>query len=465
MLSLIKNEWLGLWRNRTFRLVLFFFVLILIGTTYLGVLETQLQYQQAVDAQKHVREQWENMGPSNPHSAAHFGSYAFKPVTPLTSLDEGVNESVGNVVQLEAHVQNEVVYSSQSQSLLLSYFGKLKPSLILQVVVPLLIIFLAFHTMSVEKEQGRISLLLVQGVSLRSLMFSKSLSIWLISVILLLAVAVSQWIFMPLEFTGDVVLRGVLFILSYALYYWVIVALTVYFSTRQTNSSAALTTMLALWVVWVIFLPKIMGAIVEDIYSLPSRQDFVAAMREDRSKGIDGHNPSDERAQVLQDSILNVYRVAAIDSLPFNFDGLRMQADEEYGNKVWDKHFGQLHQIMSKQKRAYQLSGLINPFASLRSLSMGLSGTDNLHHLHFQQTAENYRRGLVKALNDEHAFGGSKTGDWGWKAEQSFYNSIEDFEYTSPKMTTTLPVYLIDIVLLLGWVMMSLCLILFFKGN
>ena len=33
------------------------------------------------------------------------------------------------------------------------------------------------------------------------------------------------------------------------------------------------------------------------------------------------------------------------------------------------------------QKRNYQLSGFINPFASLQSLSMGATGTDLFHHL------------------------------------------------------------------------------------
>jgi len=463
--TLLTNEWLGMMRNTSFLTLTIFFVLMLAGTTYLGVLDTQLQYRQANEAQQHVREQWENMGPSNPHSAAHYGSYVFKPATPLTSLDEGVNETVGKVLQLEAHVQNEMVYSAQSQSLLQSYFGKLRPSLVLQIILPLLIIFMAFHTMSSEREQGRIRLLLVQGVSIRKLMLAKVLSIWSIAILLLLLTAIAQWIFMPESFSGDMMLRSILFISAYVLYYWVITALTVYFSARLHNNTAALTTMLALWVVWVIFLPKMMSAVVEDLYPLPSRQDFQAAMREDRSKGIDGHNPSGEREKVLQDSVLNVYQVASIDSLPVNFDGIRMQADEEYGNKVWDKHFGELYKIMGKQKQAYQLSGFVNPFSSLQSLSMGLSGTDNLHHLHFQQTAENYRRELIKALNDEHAFGGSKTGDWGWKAEQAFYNSIEDFTYEQPRIFKYFQVYLPDIFVLLGWVLISLVILIFTRGS
>ena len=63
--------------------------------------------------------------------------------------------------------------------------------------------------------------------------------------------------------------------------------------------------------------------------------------------------------------------------------------DEEYGNKVWDKHFGEVYSILKEQKRNYQFSGLINPFASIQSLSMGSSGTDLIHHLDFLSKARN----------------------------------------------------------------------------
>ena len=60
-----------------------------------------------------------------------------------------------------------------------------------------------------------------------------------------------------------------------------------------------------------------------------------------------------------------------------------MQEDEEYGNLVWDKHFGNNYDILRKQKSLFQISGIINPFASLQSLSMGFCGTDMIHHQNF----------------------------------------------------------------------------------
>ena len=90
------------------------------------------------------------MNPSNPHSAAHFGTYAFKPNSILNSLDEGVNAVTGLVLRLEGHKQNEVAFSEASQSLTVSKFGKFKVSLLFQFIIPLFLIFLAFSIYTSE---------------------------------------------------------------------------------------------------------------------------------------------------------------------------------------------------------------------------------------------------------------------------------------------------------------------------
>ena len=145
------------------------------------------------------------------------------------------------------------------------------------------------------------------------------------------------------------------------------------------------------------------------------------------------------------------YEVDSLKNLPINFDGIVMQEDEEYGNLVWDKHFGSNYNILRKQKFLYQVSGFLNPFASLQSASMGFCGTDMIHHLHFLRKSEDYRRYLIKTLNDKHAYGGSKTGDWGWTVGSMFFKSVEDFSYNTPKIIGLIIHYVVDLVCLLWW--------------
>ncbi|MEM6299878.1 MAG: DUF3526 domain-containing protein [Bacteroidota bacterium] len=331
----------------------------------------------------------------------------------------------------------------------------------MQYIIPLLLIFLAFQAINGEKQSGRLKLLLLQGANASKIIWAKTLSAWSYG-IGLLGLTITVYALLNLSnIDANILGRTALFFLSYGLYYFTLTALTVYLSARLKNTRLALTSMLGIWIVWTIFLPNIMMSSVEKWHELPSREEFQAAMKEDRSKGLDGHNPSDERANALKDSVLKAYDVDSLSQLPINFDGIRMQADENYGNKVWDKHFGNLREVLATQKQSYQLSGILNPFISLQNASMGFAGNDNLHHQEFLVQVENYRRVFIKALNDEHAYGGSKTGDWGAKADNEFFKSVVDFDYQPTSLSVVLPSYLLDVLLLGFWGLLTASLLVF----
>ncbi len=164
----------------------------------------------------------------NPHRAAHYGVYVFKPISILNSLDDGVSSITGNVLKLEGHVQNEIVHSEASQSITISKFGKLKPSIILQYVVPLFLIFLSFGSITNDKETGRMKLIALQGVSPEKLVLSKSISIWLYGLMLIIFSILLQSLLGSLAL--DAGLRLGLTFISYGLYYLIVVFLSTFIS-------------------------------------------------------------------------------------------------------------------------------------------------------------------------------------------------------------------------------------------
>ena len=449
MIVIILNEWKILFRNRSIVFISLIFILSILSLAWMSNLQSENQSKAQVAAEKHIRSQWDNLEPMNPHRAAHYGVYVFKPISILNSLDDGVSSITGNVLKLEGHVQNEIVHSEASQSITISKFGKLKPSIILQYVVPLFLIFLSFGSITNDKETGRMKLIALQGVSPEKLVLSKSISIWLYGLMLIIFSILLQSLLGSLAL--DAGLRLGLTFISYGLYYLIVVFLSTFISVSFRNNTSAISLLLATWIVWTIFLPKIWGNTVEKVHPLPSRQNFIAQMREDRSKGIDGHDPRDERRSKLEKEYLVKYKVDSLSQLPINFDGIVMQADEEYGNQVWDKHFGKNYLIYQKQKKLYQLSGLLNPFSSLQNLSMGFCGSDMIHHLDFLKKAENYRRYLIKTLNDKHAHGGSKTGEWRWTVDNAFFRSVKTFDYQTMLIKNHIGNYLVDILALIAW--------------
>ena len=255
MISIILNEWKILVRNRSIVYVSLVFMLSIISVVWMGNLQSKNQSQAQIAAEKHIRAQWDNLEPMNPHRAAHYGVYVFKPISLLNSLDDGVSSITGNVLKLEGHVQNEIVHSEASQSIAISRFGKLKPSTIIQYMVPLFLIFLSFGSISNDKETGRLKLIALQGVSLEKLVLSKSLSIWLYGLILLIFSILLQLLLG--SSSADFGTRIGFILISYGLYYFIVVCLSTYISASFKNNTSAISLLLATWILWTIFLPKI----------------------------------------------------------------------------------------------------------------------------------------------------------------------------------------------------------------
>jgi ABC-2 type transport system permease protein len=461
MIRLIMlNELKGSLRERKVQLLAGFTALLLI----LPAWSSQHTHQHLMSARQQAEaisgEQWDSLGAYNPHSAAHYGTYAYRPPGLLRMLDAGVQPFTGDVLKVEGHVQNEALYAEASRSSSLMRFSQFQPALVLQAIVPLLILFLAFGSIARERETGTLKMLILQGASFRQLMFGKALAYWMISLALLLATV----LMMAVLYRGQVPWSTfMVFLASYMLYYLLVALLSVYVSARAGRSSSALAILLGGWLLWVFILPKLAAQLGQHLYPLPSRIVFEEQMREDRKKGLDGHNPSDERLKALEEEVMAEYEVDSLAQLPINFDGLAMQEDEEYGNQVWDKHFGDYYQTVQQQNRVIQWAAALAPFLAIRNLSMALSGTSLYDHLHFQQSVENYRRGWVKALNDEHTYGGSKTGDWSWKAEAEFFQSMEAYRHPTPGLQWSLSNRWPELAILIAWLLLAVGIITFSK--
>ena len=73
MISIILNEWKILVRNRSIVYVSLVFMLSIISVVWMGNLQSKNQSQAQIAAEKHIRAQWDNLEPMNPHRAAHYG--------------------------------------------------------------------------------------------------------------------------------------------------------------------------------------------------------------------------------------------------------------------------------------------------------------------------------------------------------------------------------------------------------
>ncbi len=89
----------------------------------------------------------------------------------------GVAPFTGSTLFLEGHRQNSANFGDVRQSSLLLRFGQLTPAFVLQVLAPLLLVFVGHAAVARERESGTLRVLLAQGVRPAQLVAGKALAL------------------------------------------------------------------------------------------------------------------------------------------------------------------------------------------------------------------------------------------------------------------------------------------------
>jgi ABC-2 type transport system permease protein len=378
---------------------------------------------------------WLEQGEKNPHSAAHYGIYVFKPVSSLTLVDQGVDPYLGVSTWLEAHYQNPFVHRPVQDTPALARFADLTAATTLQLLLPLLIVLLAFQSFTGERERGTLRQVLSLGVPAGRLALGKvtgvcvALGLLLVPAALLGALA----LFTAGPGGGAVADPGVRFLLlagAYLAYFLIFSVLAVGVSAVASSSRAALAILLVFWIGNGLLAPRLASDVARSQVELPSAQELQQAIQEDLTEGFGPHPSRDERRIALEDSVLRAHGVTSLEELPFNYAGLSLQSGEEFANLVFDRRFGDLAARIEAQSQLHRWIGLAAPHLAIRSLSMALAGTDASHHERFSSAAEEHRRLIQRVLNEDIM----ENGVYGetYVAGPDLWSDVPEFEYQGP---------------------------------
>ena len=410
------------------------------------------------DAAAAARAQWLDRGADHPHRRAHYGDFVFRPSGPLARLDRGVQAQLGKVLRIEAHKQGTPLFSDASQAGTVARFARPDAAFLLQIVVPLLLIFLGATGLAADRDSGRLKLALIQGASARAVAGGHFWALWGLGLgFLALVVAASLSTSSMLDgLTSMAWARLAGFVALHALFLAVVAAAVVAVGLWARSARSALLVLLATWVVATALLPRATGSTASALYPLPGQDAFQAAMQASREAGPDGHNPEDEAVEARKQEVLDEYGVTSTDELPIDFGGIAMQMDEDFGNEVWDTHHGELRAQLARQGTVMTTVALLNPFQAVDHISMAVTGTDLAHDLDFQVQAETHRRALIRALNHEHAYGGPKKRGESWKATPEFFAGLAAFDYTPPGWADAVQHRISEILALVVWALLCL---------
>ncbi|MCH8568194.1 MAG: DUF3526 domain-containing protein [Balneolales bacterium] len=435
MQLLLKNELRLYLRDGVLKAVFITMGILFIVSVVTGYHNFEMQQSQHAEATELSRLQWEQQGDKNPHSAAHYGTYAFRPVSVLTVFEPGIQPFTGVSLFLEAHTQNTARYSELEDRNPLARFGELSPTFIFLYLFPLLIIILGCRNLTSERENGTFRMMLAQGVSAGRLLRAKTAGLWLVTALLYLPFIVIGLIALLFTSPGsDTFFRFAVFTLSWFLYFGVFIHLSIFISARLRSSSVAFLSLLGFWMLSTLLMPRLISNISAEWHPVPNAAEFSIAIREDLERGIDGHNPYNVHTAAIRDSVLAAHGVESPDELPFNLGGYMLQIGEEYEKMVYDYHLARIAGLHDKQIGVYLATSVFSPSTLARQLSMKAAGTDLQADRDFYHAAEAYRLELVRELNEHlkvHAVGDQ---NFGFTAGYDFYKTNPTFQYDSPPL-------------------------------
>ncbi|WBU90842.1 DUF3526 domain-containing protein [Cellulophaga omnivescoria] len=429
---IVKKEIKEIFRDGRFKisaLIVFVLAVVAFFVTFKQYKNTAAQYN---EAKANERKVWESQGAKNPHSAAHYGNYVFKPKSPLSLIDQGVDKYTGISVFLEAHNRNEAAFSDAADQTALSRFGALTPDFILLYIIPLIIILIGYNIFSKEIEGSTFFILKSQGVVGWKLFIGK----WLAALLPTLVIATVLFVVAAVTLTslndfGLFEWKEILALYCvYVLYYLIFTNVVLFISSKVKKSGIALVINLVFWVLACFVAPKVASNLADAKYPYPSHQEFNEQIANESKQGLDGHKPWNEESQKLREQTLKEYKVDSVHKLPFNFNAFLMQKSEEYQAQVYAKHYGLLKEKAKKQGGVYKSLSAISPFLPTRFLSMAIANTDYESHWAFTEAAEEYRVGVQRFLNGTT----EKNAKYNerYVAPADTWSKLEEFNYESP---------------------------------
>ncbi len=428
------------------------FAAALSGWNTVQSMEEQRAAASAVD--RHV---WDHQGQKNPHTAAHFARYAFRPVTNVSVFDPGVNATVGSAVWLEAHHRDPANLRPIEDAVEIHRFAQLSPAWILQCFAPLLLVLLVFSSLAGEHERGTLRQMMSAGARPNKVLWGKGLAALIVLCTLapILALVVALVIAGGATSLPDTAVRSAALIATYAVYLLVFLLMALAVSARATRSRTALVILLGFWALSSVIAPRLANNVGARMHPAPQSAEFWSALEEASSKAFWGTSEAAKKRQdAVRERALAEFGVASVDELSINLDGYMLQASEEFANTVFDEHYGALHDTRIRQQQTARYFSILSPTIAIRNISSALAGSDVAAHHHFTDAAEQFRRTFIRSLNEETQRAG-KDG-YNYQSDNAFWRRAPDFQYTPQAVNKVWPRIWFDALILALWCLAGL---------
>ncbi|WP_228465341.1 DUF3526 domain-containing protein, partial [Chryseobacterium indologenes] len=97
--------------------------------------------------------------------------------------------------------------------------------------------------------------------------------------------------------------------------------------------------LISIWLLFIVIMPRAAQATGSYLHPSPSKIDFDTQVENELLQKGDSHNPDDIHYKGIKDSLLNSYKVATVEELPFNYSGYIMAEGEKMSAGVYNKYW------------------------------------------------------------------------------------------------------------------------------
>lgn len=453
VIRIAREEWRLLRRDRVAVIGLLLLLVLTLAAALTAWEQRRVAHAERTRHQSQVDHEFEAQPDRHPHRMVHYGHFAFRPINPLAAFDAGIDPYTGHTLFLEGHRQNSANFGDVRQSSLMLRFGQLTPAFVLQIIVPLLLIFLGHAAVARERESGTLRLLLAQGVQPGQLVAGKLLALAGVALLLLLP-AVLALASVATVTSASLSLVGVM-LLAYGLWLalWVVGVTVV--STLAVRGRDALIFLLAIWALTVVLVPRLGPELVASTLPLPTRIETEIAVARDLAAMGDSHNPDDPYFAEFRKQVLAQYGVSRVEDLPVNYKGILGMEGERLTSALFDRYANESFGLQQAQLNRVDAFSLLSPVLALRRVSMIAAGTDLHVYRRFLEQAERHRYQLVQKLNRLQAEKLKFTTDKGslsGRINKEHWQGIADFRFEPEAVSATLRRAVPMTGVLLGWV-------------
>lgn len=393
--TILKFEWVSLLRNRSSLLAIGLILLAGFYGIYYGKTEIDKQNQTLTKVILAEKEAFENQKKEfkEPTFEVSWGAkrtFTNSP-TDLAKFSIGQRDVFPYYQTVRSYGLYTGIFSAEIANPFKLLTGNFDLSFVFIFLLPLLIIALCYNLLSSEREQGTLSILLSNQISLSKLVFLKLIFRFLLvlAITVLLFLFGLIWAKIPLDSNAIAYLSiTCLYILFwFGASFWII--------SLQKSSAFSALGLLGCWLLFVLVIPTMLNLYLESIYPVPNGANLQNQLRDISTKGWNApHKETIGKyfAELPQNKV---------DTTEVNANMVFEIAAIHLMDKTSQPFFNEYKNELAKRVNSSKSLSWLSPAVHTQLVMNQLANTDTESHLSFLENMEAYYFKLKDFFDDQ----------------------------------------------------------------